>query len=314
MDLRDHANILKQTVKEFIDDDCPRMAAALAYYTIFALPPMLVLIIMLAGTLLSVQQVESWIQGQVGGLIGADAADQIQTMVAHAQQRVEGGVSLGVIISVVGLLFGATGAFAQLQTALNAAWEVQPDPEQGGLKNFLLKRVFSLGMVLVIALLLLVSLLLSSIISTFSEQLGSFLPGGVSTALVWGINLALSLFLFTLLFGSIFKVLPDAKIAWRHVWIGGFATALLFEIGKFLISLYIGQSNPGEAYGAAAALALILVWVYYSSMIIFLGAEFTQVWTRRRGTGIQPAKGAIKIDTKSKSKSAPAPSKDPADT
>jgi membrane protein len=215
-------------------------------------------------------------------------------MIQHAQQKVQGGFSLGLALSVAGLLFGATGAFAQLQKALNTAWEVTPDPEQGGLKNVLVKRVFSLGMILVIAFLLLVSLVISSLLSTFSEQLGGVLPGGLSAAAAWVINAAVSLAIITLLFAAIFKVLPDARIAWRDVWVGAFVTALLFTIGKFLIGLYVGQSDPGEAYGAAAALAILLVWVYYSAMIVFLGAEFTQVWARRHGTGIEPDDGAVR--------------------
>ena len=292
---REGVGILKQTFKEFARDDCPRMAAALSYYTIFSLPPLLVLIITLAGVFLSTQQVEGWIQGQVGSLIGEQAATQIQTMVESAQQRVRGGFSLGFILSIAGLLFGATGAFAQLQKALNAAWEVEPDPEQGGVKNYLMKRVLSLGMIMVIAFLLLVSLVVSSLISTFVGQLEGMLPGGLSTVTVWILNAAVSLFVITLLFASIFVVLPDARVAWRDVWAGAFVTALLFVLGKFLIGLYIGQSNPGEAYGAAAALAILLVWVYYSAMILFLGAEFTQAWARRRGSGIEPDDDAVRV-------------------
>ena len=216
-------------------------------------------------------------------------------MVENAQERVSGGFSLGLVLSIAGLLFGATGVFAQLQQALNKAWEVEPDPEAGGIKNFLTKRVFSLGMILVIVFLLLVSLLLSSFISVFAGQLGSLLPGSLSTAVVWVINAVVSLAVITLLFAAIFKVLPDAIVAWRDVWVGAFVTAFLFVIGKFLIGLYIGQSDPGEAYGAAAALALLLVWVYYSAMIIFLGAEFTQIWAQQYGSGIEPDEDAVRV-------------------
>ena len=287
--------MLKQTFSEFTGDDCPRMAAALAYYTIFSLPPLLVLIITVAGVVLSEQQVEGWIQGQVGSMLGAQTSEQIQTMVENARESVSGGFSLGLILSIGGLLFGATGVFSQLQDALNTAWEVEPDPEAGGIMSFLTKRVFSLGMILVIAFLLLVSLLLSSFVSAFAGQMSRLLPGDISTAAAWIINAAVSFGVITLLFAAIFKVLPDAKVAWRDVWIGALATALLFVIGKFLISLYIGQSDPSEAYGAAAALALLLVWVYYSAMIVFLGAEFTQVWAQRRGAGIEPDEDAVRV-------------------
>ena len=287
--------ILKQTFSEFTDDDCPRMAAALAYYTIFSLPPLLVLIITVAGVVLSQQQVEGWIEGQVGNMLGAQTSEQIGTMVENAQERVSGGFSLGLVLSIVGLLFGATGVFAQLQKALNTAWEVEPDPEAGGIKSFLTKRVFSLGMILVIAFLLLVSLLLSSFISAFAGQMSNLLPGSISTAAAWIINAAVSFAIITLLFAAIFKVLPDAEIAWWDVWVGASVTALLFVVGKFLIGLYIGQSDPSEAYGAAAALALLLVWVYYSAMIVFLGAEFTQVWAQQKGSGIKPDEDAVRV-------------------
>lgn len=292
---REGTNILTQTLREFSDDEVPRVAAALAYYTIFSLPPLLVLLITLAGLFLSPQAVETWIETQVGSLIGQGTSDQIQTMVQNAQQRVQGGFSLGLILSIAGLLFGATGAFSQMQKALNAAWEVEPDPEHGGLVGTLMKRVLSLGMILVVAFLLLVSLVLSSLIATFAGQLGGLLPAGISSVAVWAVNAAVSLLVITLLFAAIFKVLPDAKIAWNDVWLGAFVTAVLFIVGKFLISFYIGRSSPGEAYGAAAALAILLVWVYYSAMILFIGAEFTQVWSRRHGTGIQPADGAVRV-------------------
>ena len=292
---KESTNILKQTFSEFTDDDCPRMAAALAYYTIFSLPPLLVLIITVAGLVLSAQQVEGWIEGQVGSMLGAETASQIQTMVESAQERVSGGFSFGLILSVAGLVFGATGVFAQLQKALNTAWEVEPDPESGGILTFFTKRVFSLGMILVVAFLLLVSLLLSSLISALAGQMGGLLPEGISSVVVWIINAAVSLAVITLLFAAIFKVLPDAKVTWRDVGVGAFVTAVLFVAGKFLIGLYIGQSDPGEAYGAAAALALLLVWVYYSAMIIFLGAEFTQIWARRHGSGIEPDEDAVRV-------------------
>lgn len=293
---RDGANILKQTVREFLDDECPRMAAALAYYTIFSLPPLLLILITLTGLFLNPQVVETWIGTQVGDLLGPETAKQIQTIVENAQARVEGGFSMGLILSIAALLVGATGAFTQMQKALNTAWEVERDPDHGGITVLLMKRILSLGMIVVVAFLLLVSLVLSSLISTFAGQFSELLPGGVSGTLVWTIDSAVSLLVITILFAAIFRYLPDAKISWSDVWIGSFATAGLFVLGKFLIGLYIGQSDPGQAYGAAAALAILLIWVYYSSMILFLGAEFTQIWTRRHGVGIQPAEGAVKID------------------
>jgi membrane protein len=288
-------DILKNTFLEFSRDECPRKAAALSYYTIFSLPPLLVIIIISAGLVLDPAEVSGWIQGQIGQLIGPEAAAQTQVMVAQAHAKVEGGFSLSLILGIAGLLFGATGTFAELQGSLNAVWEVQPDPEKNGVRSFLVKRIFSLGMILVIAFLLLVALIISSVISAASEHFGGWLPGGVSTATLWLLNTGISLLVITFLFAAIFKVLPDAQVGWRDVSIGALATALMFVLGKFLLGLYIGRSNPGEAFGAAAALAVILVWVYYSSMILFLGAEFTQVWAQRFGKGIQPESGAMRV-------------------
>jgi membrane protein len=288
-------SLLKHTFEEFNRDECPRKAAALSYYTIFSLPPLLVIIIIIAGVVLSPEEVEVWIQGEVGEAIGAGAAGQIQTMVERARSSVEGGLSFGLVLGIAGLLFGATGTFAELQGSLNDVWEVKPDPQKNGIKSFLMKRIFSLGMILVIAFLLLVFLVITSMISAVSDHFGSMLPGGVSTILLWVINFSASLLVITFLFAAMFKVLPDARTAWRDLWVGAFATALLFVLGKFLIGLYVGRSNPGEVFGAAAALALILVWVYYSAMILFLGAEFTQAWSQRHGQRVRPESGAMRV-------------------
>ena len=293
-DSQEDIGLLKETFSEFSDDNCTSMAAALAYYTIFSLPPLLVIIITLAGFFLSPQQVEQAIQQQASGLIGQQAAAQIQTMVQNASNLGSSG-TIGLVLGIAGLLFGATGAFAQLQQALNRAWEVEPDPEQGGLTSFLSKRLLSLSMILGIAFLLLVSLALSAAISALSSYMAGFLPFG--QAFLWVVNVAVSLLVITLLFAAIFKVMPDARIAWGDVWVGAFVTALLFEIGKFLIGFYLGRSNPGEAFGAAGSLALILVWVYYSALIVFLGAEFTQAWASRRGSGITPDSDAVRVVT-----------------
>jgi membrane protein len=172
---------------------------------------------------------------------------------------------------------------------------VGPDPEQGGVKSFLLKRVFSLGMVLALAFVLLVSLVLSALLSAFGASLAGYLPDGIGEPLLQAINFVLSLGVITVLFAAMFKVLPDATIAWRDVWVGAAVTAFLFTIGKFALGLYLGHSNPGEPFGAAGALALMLVWIYYTSMIVFLGAEFTQTWAVRRGQGITPQKGAVRV-------------------
>jgi membrane protein len=285
--------IAKAAVKDFLQDECQTLAAAISYFTIFSLPALLVLIIMLAGAVWDPQDIEGALKGQIEGLMGAGGAQQVQTMLAKTD-RLGGKGILATVIGLLTLIIGATGAFGALQQGLNRAWEVKPDPKQGGLKNFVVKRLFSLGMILSLAFLLLVSLALSAILSALGGALSSMM-GGLSDVVLLVLNHVVSLAVITLLFAAMFKVLPDATVSWRDVWVGGFATALLFEIGKFLIGFYLGRSNPGEAFGAAGALALMLVWIYYSAMIVLLGAEFTQQWANTRGGGIEPEEGAVRV-------------------
>lgn len=284
--------LLKTTVRDFLNDDAPRMAAALSYYTIFALPPLLVLLITIAGTIWQPEDIQGSIETQMVQLIGEDGARAIRSMLENANRPGAGGV-LPTLLSIGALLFGATGAFAQLQKALNSAWNVAPDPERSALGNMLMKRLLSLGMILVIGFLLLVSLALSAILSAFGDRLQQWLPEALSGALLQAIQLGASLVVITLLFAAIYKILPDAVIAWRDVWVGAAVTAALFVAGKFAIGFYLGQSDPGSAYGAAGSLAVVLIWVYFASMLLLLGAEFTEVWARRRGAGIRPEEGAI---------------------
>jgi len=284
---------LTRSVRDFLDDDCMTRAAALSYYTVFSLPPLLVLILLLAGTLLDPNDVRGGLERQIDALMGPAGGDQVRTMLSHAERP--GGGLFPTLIGIGALLFGATGAFSQLQSALNRVWEVEPDPHQGGLKTFLFKRLLSFGMILTVAFLLLVSLAVSAALAAFGGALESFLPAGLSAPLLQVLNLLLSLTVITLLFAAIFKVLPDATVAWRDVWVGAAVTAALFTVGKFLIGLYLGKSNPGEAYGAAGSLALLLLWIYYSSSIMLFGAEFTQAWAETHGRGVTPEKGARRL-------------------
>jgi membrane protein len=286
--------LLKQTFNGFSEDDCPTMAAALSYYTVFSLPPLLVLLLTILGAVLDPNDIQGTIEGQMREAMGAAGANQVHTILANADRPGAGGL-VPTVLSVVALLLGATGVFGQLQAALNKAWGVAPDPEKGGIRAMLLKRVFGIGMVLGLAFILLVSLVVSAVLAAFGEQLGRFLPSGLSAPTLEAINFAGSLAVISLLFGAIFKVLPDAEISWRDVAVGAVVTALLFVAGKFALGVYLGRSNPGEAFGAAGALALMLVWIYYSSMIVLLGAEFTQVWAERHGSGIVPEKGAVRV-------------------
>jgi membrane protein len=284
----------KDTLRQFIDDDCPTMAAALAYYTTFSLPPILLIVISVAGLVFGREAVQGKLQEQIQGLVGSGVEGQVQAMVQHASQSQSAGF-VGMIFGILVLVFGATTTFAQLQAALNKAWQVKPDPEAGGWKNFLTKRVLSLGMVLGIGFLLLVSLALSAALSAFGGAIGGMMPQAFSGAVLQAMNLAMSFAMITALFAAMFKVLPDAKIHWREAWVGAVVTAALFTIGKFLIGLYLGKSGAANAFGVAGSLVLIILWVYYASMILLLGAEFTQVWAEAHGRPIEPEEGAVRV-------------------
>lgn len=288
-------DLLKQTYQEFSNDNCSRIAAAIAYYAIFSLPPLLVLIILLAGFVLEPQTIQGAIQDQIQSFVGPQAAQQIQSIIQEANSAARKGGTLATIISVIVLIIGATGVFTQLQTALNDLWEVESDPEQGGgfstVITLVVKRLFSFVMILVIAVLLLASLVIGTVLSAFGEQLF----GSGAGVLLQVLNIVVSLGVFTLLFAAIYKVLPDARIAWSDVWLGAAVTAFLFVIGKFLFGLYLGYSNPGSTFGAAGAVILLLLWIYVSAIILFFGVEFTQVHLQRRGRHIEPSDGSVRV-------------------
>ena len=282
--------LLKHTALDFWNDDCPRMAAALSYYTVFSLPGLLILIVMIAGLIWDPQDVSGAIEGQMRSMIGPDAALQIREMISHGESEQPSSIvtkALGIGV----LIFGATGAFIQLQTALNDTWKVEPDPSQGGIKNFIMKRVFSFGLILFIAFMLLISLALTAALSAAGQAVGSGLP----EVLMHILEFVISFGVVTLLFAAMFKVMPDASIAWRDVWVGAVVTALLFVGGKFALAFYLGRSNPGDAFGAAGSLALILVWIYYATMILLFGSEFTEAWATEKGSGITAEKGATRV-------------------
>lgn len=284
---------IKQAVMDFIEDDCMTMAAAIAYYTAFSLPPLLVLIVTVAGWMWSPDAATGQVEQQVTSVIGEGGWQQVRSMMKAANEQ--SGSGLAAIVGVVLLLFGATGVMVQLQASLNKAWEVQPDPDQGGLKNFLVKRLLSLAMILAVSFLLLVSLVLTTVLRAMAGMMSEWLPQGVSTWVPLTIDFAVSLIVFTLLFAAMFKWLPDASIRWRDTWVGAGVTALLFMAGKFALGWYFGMSNTTSQYGAAASFVLVLLWAYYSGIILLLGAEFTQVWARRHGRRIEPEPGAVRV-------------------
>jgi membrane protein len=282
--------LLKKSFSDFLKDDCMDSAAALSYYTIFSLPAVLVLLLLLISTIMDPQDVQGGLESQMQQLMGPTAGGEVRTILREAE-RPQGGL-LPTILGIAGLLFGATGVMGQFQKTLNRAWNVEPDPSQGGIKNFITKRVFSLGMLLAFGFVLMVSLVLSAALTGLGERLGNLLPSALSGPVLEVLNFVLSFAVFVLLFAALFKVMPDARIAWQSVWVGAVATALLFVVGKFLIGFYLGQSNPGQAYGAAGSMAVLLLWIYYSSLIVLFGAEFTETWAEQRGEGIEPEPGA----------------------
>lgn len=287
--------LIKETFAEWSEDKASRLAAALAYYTSFSLAPILVLIIGIAGLVLgNSTAVHDLIMTQVGDLLGDEGALFISSMIKNASKPSTGVIAT--IVGVVTLLFGALGVFGELQNALNTIWEVQLKPITGlanNIKHYLVKRVLSFAMLMVILFLLLVSLVISAALSAFGDFMDNAFA--ISEIVMQMFNFLFSFGLITLLFALIFKYLPDAKIRWRDVWLGAGVTSLLFTLGKFAIGLYLGKSEVSTTFGAAGSLALLLIWVYYSSQIIFLGAEFTQVYANTFGTPIEPDEDAVKL-------------------
>ena len=288
--------ILKKTGSDWIEDQAPSLGAALAYYTVFSLAPLLIIAIAIAGLVFGQEAAQGQIFEQLRGLIGEESGKAMQDMVQNANAKPATGV-VATLVGVATLLFGASGVFGQLQTSLNTIWEVQPKPGRGIL-GILRDRVLSFGFILVIGFLLLVSLLLTAGIALLAQWFGGIFPGMEALAQV--LNFVLSLALITLLFAMIFKFLPDAKIAWHDVWIGAFITAMLFTVGKFALGLYLGKSGVGSSYGAAGSLIILLLWVYYSSQILFFGAEFTQVYANRFGARVAPAENAVAVEKQAK--------------
>ena len=285
--------VVKDTFRDFGEDEGTRLAAALSYFTVFSIPPMLMLIVAVLGAVFDPADVERLLAGQAGQVMGPAGAELRNIMAAA--ERPGGGRGLASVLSVAGLLFGATGAFMQLQGALNRIWEVKPDPEQGGVRRMLVKRIFSIGMLLTLVFLLLVSLVLTTFLEAFGGALAGVLPAPLSGAFLKLLTLGATLVVITLLFAVLFKYMPDAVVSWRDVRVGAVTTALLFLAGKYALTLYLGRSDPGSAFGAAGSLALLLVWIYYSAIIVFLGAEFTQAWARAHGREIAPEPGAVRV-------------------
>jgi len=279
---------LKESFKEWQSDDAFRQSASLAYYAIFSLPALLIIVINVASVVWSEQYIQQQVTEQLGSMLGADAAEQIQTMISNSKKQ--GNSILSIIIGVATLIFGATGVFYQLQKSLNDAWEVEQDPDSG-IMEVAKSRITALGLVVAIGFLLIVSLVVTTAISAMSGWIQQQLPN-FPVFVFYIFQVMLSLGILTVLFAIMFKVLPDAKVEWRSVWVGALLTAILFTIGKFLIGFYIGKTDPASTFGAAGSIIIIMLWVYYSGLILIFGAEFTQVYARNKGHRLQPSSHA----------------------
>jgi membrane protein len=288
--LRRVVGLFKTAATEWSNDKAARLGASLSYYTIFSLAPVLLLVIVVAGVVLGRDAAQGKIVEQLSGLLGPEAATVVQSMVAKTSHA-RGGI-VATVIGVVTLLVGATGVMVELQDALNTVWKVMPKPGRG-LWGILRDRLLSFGIVLGFGFLLLVSLALSAAVSLLDSWIGASIPGWV--VLGYLLSYGISLGLVALVLAAIFKILPDVKITWRDVGVGAFVTSVLFHLGKFGISLYIGKASVASSFGAAGSLAVLLVWVYYSSQIVLYGAEFTRVYANELGSHVLAADNAIPV-------------------
>ena len=277
--------------KKWNEKDPFRESAVIAYYAIFALPGLLVLVIALGGYFFGGDAVSGHLHGQISEAMGNDTADQVQEMMNKANSSKD--TTWAAIIGVITILFGSTGVFVQLQKSFNIIWEVKAKPTKSGIWTFFIARLFSFGLILSIAFLLLVSLVITSILAAMSKWMEAHWPAYILFLFQAG-NFIISLSIISVLFALMFKVLPDAKIKWRYVWMGAFLTGLLFEIGKFGLGLYFGKAEPGSGYGAAGSVILILLWVSYSSMIVFYGAEITKAFADHYHGYVAAGKDAVK--------------------
>ncbi|HET7625152.1 MAG TPA: YihY/virulence factor BrkB family protein [Verrucomicrobiae bacterium] len=281
--LKNFWSLIKTSGSHWVEDKASRLGAAISYYTVFAIPPLFVIVIFIASLVMNPNTVRSAMMSQVGGLIGQQGAHAIETAMT-AQSHGKQGILPGIIAAVT-LLITASGLFLELQGALNSIWGVEEKPGQG-IRGLIKNRLLSFAMIVGIGFLLLVSLVVSTALSGLGKMMSHMIPG---MGAIWmGVNFIVSFLVIAALFAMIFKVLPDVKLSWRDVWVGGATTALLFTIGKFLLGMYLGKNSTVSAYGAAGSLVLILLWVYYSAQILFFGAEITQVYANRFGARLEP--------------------------
>lgn len=283
--------VIKDTLTAWDEDNVTRLAASLAYYTLLSIAPLIILAVAVAGLAFGQDAARQHISGQLSGVVGVGAAGAIESIAKNA--RAPGSGVVGIVVGIVVLLFGASGVFGELQSALNTVWEVAPKPGRG-IWGIVKDRFFSFTMVVGVAFLLLVSLVISAALTWVGEVFASSLPGG---AVVWQVlNFCISLGVVTALFALMFKTLPDVHIQWRDVWVGSAVTAALFTLGKFGLGIYLGSAGVSSAYGAAGSIVALVIWVYYSSQVLLIGAEFTQVYAKRHGSRITPDGKAVALE------------------
>lgn len=289
--LKSFGQLVASAGKLFVRDDAIKLSASLSYYTVFALGPVLLLIISIAGIFYGEAALQGKLFGQIKGLLGNSAAYQLQSILANIQ-RADKSVT-GAIVGFIVLVIGATGVFTEIQSSINYIWSIRAKPEKGWLK-LLKNRLLSFSLVVSISFILLVSLVVNATLDVLSERLTNIFPG-ITFVVFYALNIAVIFVIISILFAIIFKVLPDGSIAWKDALRGAAFTALLFLLGKFLIGLYIGRSDFGLTYGTAASIMIILAWVYYSAAILYFGAAFTKVYALKHGKGIQPNDTAVFI-------------------
>ncbi len=281
--------LLKEAVSDWSEDKASRLSAALAYYTAFSIVPLLVVTIFVAGLVIGDEAATGAIVQELSGMIGEESARFFQDLVVKAREPGSGGTA---ILGILLLIVGATGVFGQLKDGLNTIWEVAPKKGRGFVR-FLRDRFLSFAMVMGIAFMLLVSLALSAFLAAMTDIVAGWMPG--QKVLMWILAFVVSTSVYAVLFAMLFKWLPDVKMAWKDVWLGAAITALLFALGKLGIGFYLGRGTVGSSFGAAGALAILLIWVYYSANILFLGAEITQVYAKRYGADIVPDEDAVPV-------------------
>ena len=290
--------ILKNTFIGFDNDRGLKLSASLSYYTVFSLAPLLLLLISLAGFFFGKEAIQGQVFSEVNGLIGNQAAAQIQEIIKNME--LSGKTNSAILIGAVTLLIGATSVFVEIQDSINIIWKVKAKPKRGWVK-ILKDRLLSSSLIVGLSFLLIVSLMVDGVLLTISDWLKSYFPD-VTIILFQIISALLSFVVISVLFAVIFKVLPDAKVHWQDVRKGAFFTSCLFMLGRFLIGFYVEKSNAGSAYGAAGSLIIILVWVYYTAVILYIGAEFTRVYSDYRGVKIAPADYAVFVEEHEKEK------------